>query len=56
MAGNHEEIGEGLKQDNNSITKDLQLINFNQDILNSLVSPLRKDLIFGLFFFFHKFK
>lgn len=38
---------DGQKPEINSITKDLQLINFSQDILSSLVSPIRKDLIFG---------
>lgn len=50
-AGNSEETNNfGEIQEGNTINKDLQMINFNQDILNSLVSPLRKDLIFGKIF------
>ena len=50
LNGNGEDkngLAEGQKPEINSITKDLQLINFSQDILSSLVSPIRKDLIFG---------
>lgn len=49
--GNLEEknINEGQngKNEFSSLSKDIELINFNQDILNSLVSPLRKDFVFG---------
>lgn len=49
--GNLEEKNsiETIKPDVSSLTKDLELINYNQDILNSLVSPLRKDFVFGCF-------
>lgn len=39
----------------NSNINDLHLLNVNQDILNSLVSPLRKDFIYGIFFYFFYF-